>query len=249
MSSGSTSANTSSMPRSAATASATCRASPVIITTRMPSSWSCSTASRASGRTWSSSANAPTTFAVSDEVEHRRAAAPPGSVCRRELGGHVEARARAAGPARRPRPASRSTVASTPRPVIARKSLRRAGSSRARARRRRSRGRADARSRPRPRPPARARRRGPGRGDAGDDVLAARQRARLVEQHGVDEAPALEAEPVLDEDAAARGERGRDRDHERDREPERVRAGDHEHGDRADHGGVDVAERAPTRRR
>ena len=36
LSSGSTSANTSSMPRSAPTASATCRASPVIITTRTP---------------------------------------------------------------------------------------------------------------------------------------------------------------------------------------------------------------------
>ena len=49
LSSGSTSANTSSMPRSAATASATWRASPVIITTLIPSDFNAATASRASG--------------------------------------------------------------------------------------------------------------------------------------------------------------------------------------------------------
>ena len=77
--------------------------------------------------------------------------------------------------------------------------------------------------------------------DAREDVLAARQRARLVEEDDVDEATALEAQTILDEDSAAGCERGRDRDHERDREPERVRARDHEHGHRADHGEVDVA--------
>ncbi len=44
-SSGSTSANTMSIPSSAATASATGRASPVSITTSIPAAWSRSTAS------------------------------------------------------------------------------------------------------------------------------------------------------------------------------------------------------------
>jgi hypothetical protein len=54
-------------------------------------------------------------------------------------------------------------------------------------------------------------------GNAGDDVLAARQRAGLVEEDDVDESAALEAEAVFDEDPVASRERGRERDHERDR--------------------------------
>jgi hypothetical protein len=83
-------------------------------------------------------------------------------------------------------------------------------------------------------------------GDAGDDVLAARQRSGLVEEHDVDETAALQAEPVLDEDAVAGSERRGDRDHEWDREPERVRARDHEHAHGADHAEVDVVKSAQT---
>ena len=56
-------------------------------------------------------------------------------------------------------------------------------------------------------------------GDTRDHVLAAGERAGLVEQDDVDQAAAFEAETVLDEDAAAGRERGRDRDHEGNREP------------------------------
>ena len=73
--------------------------------------------------------------------------------------------------------------------------------------------------------------------DVGDDVIALRERARLVEQHGVDGAHPLERETILDEDAVPGGDRGRQRDHERDRQAERVRAGDDEHG----HGRLDRA--------
>ena len=71
------------------------------------------------------------------------------------------------------------------------------------------------------------------------------ERARLVEQHGVDLAHPLEREPVLHQDAGARRDRGRERDHERDREPERVRARDHEHGDGVLDGLVGVADEHP----
>ena len=67
--------------------------------------------------------------------------------------------------------------------------------------------------------------------DVGDDVLAARQRARLVEEHGGDLAHPLERQTVLHQDAGTRRDRGGERDHQRDREAERVRARDHEHGD------------------
>ncbi len=59
LSSGRTSAMTSSMPSRAPTASATGRASPVIMTTRTPRRWSSSTASWDSGRISSSRARAP----------------------------------------------------------------------------------------------------------------------------------------------------------------------------------------------
>ena len=68
-------------------------------------------------------------------------------------------------------------------------------------------------------------------------MIALRERARLVEQHGVDGAHPLERETILDEDAVLGGDRGRQRDHERDRQTERVRAGDDEHG----HGRLDRA--------
>ena len=77
---------------------------------------------------------------------------------------------------------------------------------------------------------------------AGDRVRAARERAGLVEQHGVDLAHALQAEPVAHEDALARRQRRGERDDERDGQPERVRARDHEHRHRARDGVVGVAD-------
>ena len=76
-----------------ATASATWRASPVIIATSMPS---CAAArrppARASGRTSSSSAKRADDLVVADQVEHGRAAlAATPSTGSREVGRHVEA--------------------------------------------------------------------------------------------------------------------------------------------------------------
>ena len=85
-----------------------------------------------------------------------------------------------------------------------------------------------------------------GAGHAGDHVGAPGEGAGLVEQHGVDRAHPLEREPVLDQDPGLGRHRRRQRDHQRDGEPEGVGAGDDQHGDRADDGVVDVAER-PTR--
>ena len=65
-------------------------------------------------------------------------------------------------------------------------------------------------------------------GDAGDDVAALGQGAGLVEQHGGDGPHPFEREAILDEDPVAGRNRGGERDHERDREAERVRAGDHQ---------------------
>ena len=56
---------------------------------------------------------------------------------------------------------------------------------------------------------------------------------------------ALQRQPVLDQHAAAGSAFGGDRDHQRDRQAERVRAGDHQHGDRADHRLVGLAEQRP----
>jgi hypothetical protein len=61
------------------------------------------------------------------------------------------------------------------------------------------------------------------------DRFAARQRARLVEDDDIERPSALEREPVLHEQAIARAQGCRDRDHQRDREAERVRAGNDEH--------------------
>ena len=53
--------------------------------------------------------------------------------------------------------------------------------------------------------------------DADDDMLAARQRAGLVEEHDVDVSHPLKRQAILDEDALARREGSRERDHQRDR--------------------------------
>ena len=71
------------------------------------------------------------------------------------------------------------------------------------------------------------------------------QRAGLVEQHDVHEPRPLEGQPVLDEDPGPGGDRGRQGDHERDGEAEGVGAGDHQHGDGAHDGLVDVAGQRP----
>ena len=78
--------------------------------------------------------------------------------------------------------------------------------------------------------------------DPGHDVMAGRERAGLVEQHGVDGAHALERKSILDQDSGARRETGGHRDGERDREPERVRTRDHQNGHGALDGVVDLAE-------
>ncbi len=62
-------------------------------------------------------------------------------------------------------------------------------------------------------------------------VLAQGERARLVEDHGVQEPRLLQPAPVAHQQPASRAQRGRDRDDERDREPQRVGAGDDEHRD------------------
>ena len=55
----------------------------------------------------------------------------------------------------------------------------------------------------------------------------------------------LQRQPVLDQDAAAGGAFGGDRDDQRDRQAEGVRAGDHQHGDGPHHGLVRVPDEAP----
>ena len=85
-------------------------------------------------------------------------------------------------------------------------------------------------------------------GDGGvvdDGVVAACERAGLVEQHGVDVAHPFQRQAVLDEDPGASRDRRGDRDHERDRQTESVRAGDHEHGDNGDDSFGRLAERTP----
>ena len=68
------------------------------------------------------------------------------------------------------------------------------------------------------------------------------QRAGLVEEHGVDVAHPLEGQAVFHQDAGPGRNGRRDADDEGDGEPEGMRAGDHEHGHRANEGGVEVAE-------
>ena len=82
--------------------------------------------------------------------------------------------------------------------------------------------------------------------NAGDDGAALRERAGLVEDHDLDLARPFEREAVLDEQAVASAERGRDRDDQRDREAEGVRAGDDQHGRRADERALAVARGATT---
>ncbi len=110
LSSGRTPANTWSMPSSAATASATCGASPVIITTRRPRACRASTASRDSARTLSARLERPDPRTVDQHVQHDRPLGPPGL----RAGQRLQAVRPGAGPGRRPRRCRPSTTAVTP---------------------------------------------------------------------------------------------------------------------------------------
>ena len=185
LSSGSTSANTSSTPRSAPTASATWRASPVIITTCRP--MRLELGDRVAGL-------GPDLVLERQTADDRRRRGRGRAPLRRgpssrattpaELGRLARATAPAAAPARRRRSASPSTVASTPRPVIDRNVGGGGDPAALGARPRRWPGPAGARCRTRP-PPARRSTSSsvePVAGDADDGVLALGQGAGLVEQ-------------------------------------------------------------------
>ena len=85
----------------------------------------------------------------------------------------------------------------------------------------------------------------PGCCESGEDVAARGEGSGLVEEHRVDVAHPLEGQAVLDEDARPGCDRRRDADDERDGKPEGMRARDHQHGDCADEGCVEVPERPP----
>ncbi len=186
----------------AADGSATWRASPVIITTRLPRRRSSATASLASGRISSSRASAPTISSPSDEVENGRAALLP-------LLGTAAA---ALGLGERPlpqqgRPADGVALAVDGRldaPAGDRAEPGGAGDAVAALL-----------GRGHDRPGQRVLAVGfhaagqpqhlvvvePDAGDAGDGMLALGQRAGLVEEDGVDGAHPLQGQPVLDQDA------------------------------------------------
>ena len=84
--------------------------------------------------------------------------------------------------------------------------------------------------------------------DGGDGGFALGQRARLVEEDDVDVAHRLQRQPVLDQDAAAGGAFGGDRDDQGNRQAQSVRAGDDQHGDRADHRLIGSVQQQPDRR-
>ena len=77
--------------------------------------------------------------------------------------------------------------------------------------------------------------------DLDDLGLAARERAGLVEDDGVERGRLLERHRVLEQDAALGAEPGADHDGRRRREPERVRAGDDDDGDGEQQRVLDVA--------
>ena len=80
-----------------------------------------------------------------------------------------------------------------------------------------------------------------GGGDGDDLGLAARQRAGLVEDDGVQRRRLLERHRVLEQDAALGAEPGADHDRRRGGQPERVRAGDDHDGDGEQQRVLDVA--------
>ena len=241
------------MPSSRPTASATCRASPVIITTSTPSALQLGDRLAGLGpdlvleREGTDDLGRRATRYSTDAPRSRPRPGPD-----RELGGHVEPRL-----AEQRRPADgvrsrRRPSASTPRPVDERKSVA-AGTGPSAAAPAATMARASGCSLSASTAPASASTSAsslPGAAShAGDRVGAAGQGAGLVEEHGVDGAHPLEGQAVLHQDPVAGRHRGRERDHQRDRQAEGVGAGDHQHGDGAVDGRVEVAERAPTPRR
>ena len=85
--------------------------------------------------------------------------------------------------------------------------------------------------------------------DRDDLGLAARERAGLVEDDGVERGGLLERHRVLEEDAALGAQSGADHDRRRGREAERVGAGDHDDRDREQQRVLDVARRRRSTRR
>ena len=83
----------------------------------------------------------------------------------------------------------------------------------------------------------------------GHDRLAPGQRAGLVEDDDVQLPRALQREPVLDQEAVARPQRGADGDDQGDGQPKRVRAGDDEHRGGAHERLLWLAERQPHEKR
>ena len=220
--SGSTSANTVSIPRSRATASATGRASPVIITTSMPRSCSASHRLARFG---------PDRIRERERREHRRVLGqrrPPCAALRGAVGRLSQASATgvsarsasSAGPptySRRP-----STVRVDAAPGIAwNASAGGNGAAGVLARSARSR----ARSVCSESDSTAAASRSASSVETPSAVAMSmmpnsplRQRAGLVEHNGGEVPRLLEPSAVADEEAAARAERRRDRDHQRDRQ-------------------------------
>ena len=244
-------------PRSAATASATGRASPVIITI-FSTPCARSSVDRLPGlgpdlvleRERADHSGRPSPSA--QQVQHGRAAGRPVVRSRRQVGGHgrrqLPQQGRTAdgvrgavddGLRRRARSATRKSVRRW-RPAA----LGCGG-------RARWPGRAGARCRPRPPPASRSTSSSVSPAAAATPVTAC---APLVRVPVLSNSTAStvrmrsSARRSLTRMPAFGGDRGRQRDDQRDGQAERVRAGDHQHGDRADHGLVDVAEQ-PTRRR
>ena len=248
LSAGRTSAMTSSMPTSAATARAVVSLSPVSSTGRRPERLQRRDRlgrGRLDGVGDDEHARGPRRPSRGDR--RRCGPAPrrrPGGV---ELGGGCAGSTRpAARGGRRPTPWP-STTPSTPRPSRLAKPSTAGSGAELVARRGRSPGRSGARRRPRARRRAAAPRRGRAVGD--DDVDEAHPAggdgAGLVEHDRVDPAGGLEDLRALDQQAELGAAAGADQQRGRRGEPERARAGDDQHGD----GGGERERRRSRRRR
>ena len=209
MSAGRTCAATSSMPSRRATESATAWLSPVIIATRMPIAW------RRVDRLGRLGPDLVLDRERADDARRRRRRAgrsgPRAPSVGRRRGSRARGRGPRAGAARRPRRSRPSTVARAPRPASASKSVAVAGcDARAARAARRSPGPAGAPSRPRPTRRAGAarprRRRRPRRPRATGSPLV--RVPVLSKMTDVELARPLERDPVLDEQAVPRAERG-----------------------------------------
>ena len=224
-------------------------ASPVIMTTRTPSAWSSSHRLAGLGPDLVLERERADDRAVPRARRGRRrpGAATPRSSAVESAGSSSVRLAQQRRARRRRRGRRRRSPRRRGRSATGSRSPRATGPRGSRGRRRWP-GPAGARCRPRPRRPARSSAR-PRRPSAAatpvTDVLARGEGAGLVEQHGVDRAHPLQREPVLHQDPGAGRQRRRERDDQRDGQPEGVRAGDHQHRDRALDGLVAVAEQRP----